>query len=274
LRYIPGGLRNHSSEHGGVRIRGSPQHFNSYIDLVNADAVYPGGVRKYITDVLYYDEAELARLGAPVDFISNFGTSLNLVFEGDSLTAALSSSYPEYLRQLLAGSYVTKVSNLGQGGEGISQILDSAETNAIDACIDSRFTKNIAVLWIGTNSLPGTDVETEIAALLAGTDTWCSGRLAAGFDHCVVLSLTPSANLAQGANHEEARLAYNVLLRSNYTEFADALVDIGADPIMGDYAQANSGPNFYYDSSKVHHSRGGWEIIASLVNTAILELAA
>ncbi len=260
-------------------MRGIPKMYNhqdDYANMCGLGGVYKADAIYRLNKLLYANNTtELTRLGIYTRkaFYDRCGTSINLAFEGDSLTDPIYSGYAMHVWAGLLNSnnIVHGLSNGAIGGENVDQIMQAAETAEIDGFVSSSVTHNIAVLWIGTNNLPGTDIPTETQHLYDCIHTWCDDRHTAGYSKIIVNTLTPSANILQGANHENARLAFNAMLLADY-HFCDAVADIGADSIMGDYAQATSAPNAYYDATKVHHTAAGQVIDASYVTAAILEV--
>lgn len=95
--------------------------------------------------------------------------------------------------------------------------------------------------------------------------TYCVTRRTAGF-RVVVLSVLPCS---APVTFEASRLAYNALLRDTWPEFADGLVDIAADPRIGD-----SGDNLdqqFYRSDALHPGNAGCAVMADIAAPVLEE---
>ena len=106
------------------------------------------------------------------------------------------------------------------------------------------------------------DVVTTHAAL----QQYCLARRAVGF-RVVIVTLLPRSD---PDGFEAARLAYNQLLRDTWPSFADGIIDIAADPRIGD-----SGDNrdlLFYNKDAVHPNAAGYAVIGSVSAPVILGL--
>jgi hypothetical protein len=196
-------------------------------------------------------------------------SSAIIVFEGDSLTVGAFSTDPyddQLLRDWLAPSYDVAGHNVAGSGEKIiDDMLDDVAVT--DAYYNASKAHNIAILWAGTNDL-GTDNDTA-ENVYAGLSTWCLGRQQAGFQ---VLICTLTANRHGYVGVDDAELdsriqAVNTLLRANWQNFADGLVDVGADSILGSYTLAATDRVYWTDG--LHLTAAGDLIVARLVKNAI-----
>ena len=88
--------------------------------------------------------------------------------------------------------------------------------------------------------------------------TYCSERRAAGF-RVVVLTVLPSSG---PVTFEATRLAFDAMLRANWSKFADGLADIAADDRIGDTGD-NLDPKFYL-SDGLHLTNAGNAVMASV----------
>jgi lysophospholipase L1-like esterase len=73
--------------------------------------------------------------------------------------------------------------------------------------------------------------------------------------------------LPRGPTYEATRSTYNGLIRANWRQFADVLVDVAADPNIG-VAGANSNTT-YFDPDAIHLNNTGYAIVATLVKATL-----
>jgi lysophospholipase L1-like esterase len=188
---------------------------------------------------------------------------VNLVFDGDSLTWGHSSKGGQtYPRQTAEGIYAT-VYNFGVSGQGSSAMLADAVTQ-VDAVYEAG-KQNFVLAMIGTNDiLTGGAPSTTYNNIKAYHD----GRRAAGFK-TLAFTITPRTGGTDDAGHNTRRLAVNDLIRANWTTFADALVDVASDPIVGNLANTT---NTTYFSDQTHFTNAGYAIIAKLARAELRKL--
>lgn len=188
-----------------------------------------------------------------------------VVFDGNSLTA---STYPDnQLLHYLLPSANYDIVNVAVAGQTTLDMIADAATE-IDALYSAQtYNDNILVAWEGTNHM----------ALLGATATaaytsmaeYCLARKTAGWK-VVVLSGTPRQSSGGGVEFEAKRQEYNDMLRGSWHSFADAFVDIGADPYIG-VAGSETNTLYYYDT--VHLTSAGYHIVADAVSDAIIGIA-
>ncbi len=163
-------------------------------------------------------------------------------------------AYPSIVSSMLG---FETVNDTAIAGWRIDQLVDSDSTNA-DPLIDPGKT-NVLCVFAGSN-----DFGNNFESLITISDdlrTYCSTRRSAGWDKIIVASMLPRDNIndMDYPNFESDRLAFNTWLRLHWTEFADGLVDIALDSIMGDVANIN---NTTYYADGVHPTVAGHAILA------------
>jgi len=201
-------------------------------------------------------------------FITAFAPSvtLNVVFDGNSLTAGLGGSRPysvNCIQSLVNAQYSVISSNFSVSGQTTTQMISDANSQ-IDGAYDSSKNYNIVVCWEGINDLY---FGVTITQAYNNIVNYCLGRKAKGFK-VVVVTLTPRQNVGTPANQEVNRLAVNALILQNWKTFADALADIGNNVPMGVFETCNN--SIYYASTDlVHFTDVGYNILAGIVTSAI-----
>ena len=186
----------------------------------------------------------------------------NIVFPGDSISFGV-GAYNQTLQQQMAPLLVKpcNVWNMSEGG----RTLDDMTTNIAARLALTKRTgaKNICVVWGGTNNIKNGETA---AATYAKLLTLCALVRAAGYI-CIVLTADPRTDWALDA----VRLAYNTLMRDNWATFADAIVDVGADPTTGPNAAASDTALF---ADGIHRTPLGYAYgapaVASAVNSFLL----
>jgi lysophospholipase L1-like esterase len=183
---------------------------------------------------------------------------VNIVFDGDSITFGTGAT---------GGlNYVADASN---GLDGRATIYDTgigAQTMAsmlsVATDVDSELKTgplNICSAWGGTNDLYfGATAADTYASIVA----YHQARKAAGWDKTIAYTITPRSDGGTPVGFEAARQALNALIVAGWATFADALVDIGNDAVMG-AAGANTDATLYMDG--VHPTNKGHALIAGLV---------
>jgi lysophospholipase L1-like esterase len=192
--------------------------------------------------------------------------TLNIVFDGNSLTAGVGGSQPysiNCVQSLINSQYSVISSNFGVSGQTTVQMISDANSQ-IDGAYDPSKNYNIVVCWEGINDLYFGATITQAYNNLV---TYCLGRKAKGYK-VVICTLTPRQNTGTPANQETNRLAVNQLILTNWKTFADAVANIGDNIPMGLYASCTN--SIYYSSSDlVHFTDVGYNIMAGIASTAI-----
>jgi len=192
-----------------------------------------------------------ARYAVPATYASR------LVFDGDSLTEGYMStdgfSYPNQAALLLPGY---EMYNCGVSSKTLAQMVSTAPT-VVDPLRDATKTRNVCVIWGGTNDLyvSGATVDATYSSLL----TYCAARRAAGWRVVVATMLQRSAPQTV----EDKRLDYNNRIRAGWQSFADALADFAADARLSNCA------NGAYFSDGTHLTNLGYGVAAAIAAPAI-----
>lgn len=201
--------------------------------------------------------------GKPTTPLIAFAGGSNMYGQGVARTETL----PAQTIALLAPTEYDAV-NLGVSGQTIDQ-LNVLAPRTIDPLFAASRSKNIVVLLAGSNELVGgTSVEETFGRIVA----LCQTRRSAGFK-VVMLTILPRTGLLQKATKEDfetARQGLNASMRKNMATFADALVDVAADPMIG--AAGATASMEFYQSDGVHLTPKGHGIAAGIVKAAILTL--
>jgi lysophospholipase L1-like esterase len=192
-----------------------------------------------------------------------------ICFDGDSLTfgyqVALDSLYPVKLLQTLGVPW--KGRNFAKSGFRVDQ-LSSDAASRVDTYYSSGLSKNILVFLGGINDILQNGTTGNSAATIHGLiNTYCTNRRAAGWK--VAVCTIPSGRNYSTApgNFETYRTTINSSIVSNWSSYADVLVDLAADSRIG---SADSGNDTnYFQADKLHWNAGGCTVVSGLVNSAI-----
>jgi lysophospholipase L1-like esterase len=183
---------------------------------------------------------------------------LSVIFDGDSLTSGgedRTGTYPALTVALLAaqGVPVDIVTNLGAPGQTTAQMAaDAAEQ--VDSLFQASIPDQLVVAWAGTNDIAFSEPGNPFERLAA----YSQARRAAGFK-VIVLTMLPRE---RGSN-EDKRVAFNERVRAEWATFADALVDVAADPRIGDLG--DEADKTYYVGDLTHLNDVGNGVVAELV---------
>ncbi len=202
-------------------------------------------------------------------------TNAIIIFDGNSLTnSGLEGGYgagPKYPEAVQAmAPWTTNGAtfyNFGVGGQTTQAMINDATTQ-IDPLFDADVTC-VVVAWEIGNDI---HFNGDATAAFNRFKSYCQARQTVGFK-VVVLNVTPrdlSPDLTPAgdtyAQWWTKAQAANALLAAQWTDFADAFVDLAADSRLDDPLDTT----YYFD--KVHHNGTGRGVIAQLVNPEILSL--
>jgi lysophospholipase L1-like esterase len=129
----------------------------------------------------------------------------------------------------------------------------------------STRTKNIVVIWGGTNDLAG---GATAAATFANLQTYVNARLAVGWSVVIVTCIDRG-----DVNINVPRAAYNALIAGAYSGGAVprvVIADAAANANIG--ANGASSNATFFRADKVHLQPAGYAIVAPLVATAVQSL--
>jgi lysophospholipase L1-like esterase len=190
----------------------------------------------------------------------------NVVFDGDSLTAGSTASDP-YPSQLMRGFHsVVRWVNLGIGGQRLQDMLARASWQ-VDPLYRPDLGQNAVVVWGGTNDMR--HWAHPPAVVYSQLREYCLGRRAAGYT-VLVLTMLPRSDGAFPSSLEADRQTLNRLIRATWPGFADALVDVGADPLVGmGHSELDTR---LFNSDRVHLNNTGLSVIAGRVGQVLTEL--
>lgn len=190
---------------------------------------------------------------------SNF---YNLIFDGDSLTAF--EGYVTIVRviQTEKGDTLTVV-NYAVPGQDILMMISDAPTQ-VDTPTNKNKPLNILSCWAGTNHI---GFNRALGSTTHDTlKSYCQARRAYGFK---VMVTTCLPRLDFDTSQEAQRTIFNNLIRTEWASYADALVDVASDPIMG--AVATTSNKLYY-ADGIHFGSSGSDRLAPYFVTAIEKL--
>jgi lysophospholipase L1-like esterase len=192
----------------------------------------------------------------------------NIVFDGDSLTAGSTATDP-YPSQLMRGFHSdVKWVNLGIGGQRVQDMLANASSK-VDPLYGAERGQNVVVIWGGTNDIrhwahpPG--------VVYSQLREYCLGRRAAGYT-VVVLTMLPRTDGVIPEGLEADRQAFNRMIRATWPGFADALVDVGCDRLIG--LPGCERDTRLFSPDLVHLNNTGLSIVAGRVNQILSMLDA
>lgn len=199
----------------------------------------------------------------------------SIVFEGDSITAGVlvtvAQTFPVLLGKRTLASW--NIRNGAVSGSTTTTITQSSRPANNLAFLAESSTKALA-LWIGTNDL---SLTTDTPAVVFGRlTTYINARKAEGFNKIALYTTMPInaadptlAALSGTATHETRRLVYNQLIRDSVGTLANAVVDVGAHPILGNVANTTN-PTWFPDG--IHLSAAAYEIVANLSTPVLTAL--
>ena len=205
-----------------------------------------------------------------------------MVADGNSLTSGMGSTggltYPAQLVTLLIDAVTPQVfatptvTTYGVSGQTTPQMTADAVAQIDSLVFPSdavAVSDNVLLAWEGTNDLfvNGASAATAYANLV----TYCTARRAAGWK-VIIGTLLPRADVGTPATFEADRQTVNTLLRQHWREFADALMDVGADPYIGQAGQTTNAT--YYAADLVHMTNAGYARVAAIAKDSYLRIAA
>jgi hypothetical protein len=186
-----------------------------------------------------------------------------VVWDGGSIIAGHGAD-PGYEFPVQTLAMVPRVCTSYVSSTGSAKIADMVSQGPVevDARYDAHADLNLCLILAG-----GGDFRkgASAATVYDGLRTYCLARRAAGF-RVLVLTVLPSN---RPETFEATRLAYNAMVRDGWDEFADGLVDIAADPRIGD-----DGDNLdrqFYHADQVHLTDAGNAVMASVAAPVLCE---
>ena len=147
------------------------------------------------------------------------------------------------------------------GGAKIADMLAEAPVD-----VDARYVVdadlNVCLLQPGGSDLRSGRSAADVYGSLR---EYCIARRAAGF-RVLVVTLLPSHRTD---TFEESRLAYNAMVRDGWRGFADGLVDIAADPRIGDTGDEYD--EQFYLKDQLHLNNAGNMVMAAVAAPVLFE---
>jgi hypothetical protein len=195
------------------------------------------------------------------------GLPFNLiVFDGNSITEGAGLGVSGIFPSQVVSNYYPGATHwfkkvLAVGGDTTSNMILRARST--DRYYHPRNSTNILCAWEVSNEL-AFGVSTNAA--YSNYVYYCSQRKATGWK---VLAFTVMPRQNGGATFETDRLNVNTLIRSNYLNFADSLVDVATNGFLGCTLCADT--NTYFNGG-THLTAAGHTIVANLVTNAIDKL--
>jgi lysophospholipase L1-like esterase len=186
-----------------------------------------------------------------------------VVLDGNSLTAgngvaSQANNYPSQLTSLRR--YGQRTVNLGVPS------ATTAQRRAANSTAAQFEAGAIAVLWEGTNSLY---FGASTATTISDYSGWCTDVRAQGFK-VVAVTVLPRSDGGTPASFETDRQTVNTSIRANWSTYADALADVGADMTIGEALDSDN--TTYYNGDKVHMIDAGYAIVAGIIEDAVTSL--
>lgn len=208
-----------------------------------------------IRDTFHSWKAVSAREGGPPFGVA---TQTALFFEGDSRSIAWTYTCPfQYFRQrtnpIFGNNWATS------GYDTLGMISRGA---VIDRCLPADMTGRNFVLivdMIGANDIgricPVAADAAEVAdTFLTRLADYCAARKAAGWSKVAVPTLLQADWGSYQAMGDAARALINAELRTNWVgTHCDAIVDYGADSIMGIDGSSAAHPTYWHEASMATH---------------------
>ena len=221
--------------------------------------------------VIYPDDLSDADAAQAIEYLMEahgiVETSGVIVVEGDSIAAGHSIG----TSVVYTAKNRTLTNYLACANPGM-EVYSTAVTSSAVATAVARVSNhvaprykpgalNIMCLNIGTNNTT-TGLETA-AETLDLVRAYCLTLKGLGFK--VIIATQIARNDSEGTLRDE----YNDLLRAQYTQFADALADPAADPIL-----LNFGNTTYFNGDGIHLNETGTGVLATHFNAAISQVEA
>lgn len=201
------------------------------------------------------------------------------------------ADFPDQLQGFLrANGMLWDFQNVGVTGDTTTQLIVSSAAGAGTGVANGRLTRwfnmgraaNACFFWEITNDLSNTvdGVGNNPVAAFNNVVTYCQTRQAEGY---ITIVFTCLPRNVAGLNFEQNRLDVNAAIRqlflaggttvinsNTYTAasgFASALVDVGADPTIGQTGQYTNAT--YYAADGIHLTPAGYAIVVNYATIAI-----
>ena len=185
-------------------------------------------------------------------------SNLNIVFEGDSLTAwgqqpSLVNNVSVQFEALQPAATVTNVAEAGQRTEHI----EAEASGEVDPLLHGSKV-NVLVCLMGTNDW---NIGRTAAATYEDFEDFWQARVSAGWDVCICVTLPDASIVSEATNF---RADYNSMIAAGYAGLGLHLLDLAADSRFSNHANTT-----YYWNDGVHLMDAATAAFASLVEDAI-----
>jgi lysophospholipase L1-like esterase len=183
-----------------------------------------------------------------------------IVAVGDSITEGIGVTNSYATSAVLTGLNDTyTIDKLGQPGITASAVQGYCETQYVTS-VASGAAKNIISVFLGTNDAGSNAPATTLANLAAICRTLRAQTVGA---NTKILVMTMLSRTGVDAFHD----SYNTLIRAQWQQFSDGLVDFAANPLYGaDGAYANT---TYFQADGIHPTQTGQNTLGLMYQTAI-----
>ncbi|HXB12189.1 MAG TPA: SGNH/GDSL hydrolase family protein, partial [Bacteroidia bacterium] len=270
--YNPPGASAGVQTTGNFQIGGiTGNHFGQNPSFLQGKIYYVAIYNRVLTsaeiaaNVQYINNAMSARNIVPsltAPNISPANTNQVVVVDGDSITEGagfgVATPYPGLLT--LSEPATNNISNMGVQGLTMAQLRTGASL-AVDPFYQVA-TQATVVVWGGTNDI-AINGRTGIQ-IISDLSTYCKARRAIGWK-CIPVTMVSRTGFDTGKN------SYNTLIRQNWSEFADGLADVAADPSLG--ADGASTNTLYIQAGGVHPTQNShYNEITPIIQRAINRL--
>lgn len=193
-----------------------------------------------------------------------------VVFDGNSLFQSRYGALPlpNYVWGFMAPPAALAMKNVAIGGQTTADMLSH-----VDAVVDRLAVPgqlNVVVAWGQSNDLYfGASADTTLARMAR----YAAGRRAKGFT-IVTMTVLPRADQGLASGFELERQRVNAALRaSDHLAYADLVVDIAADPVIGS-AGAEFNTSLFQSVDRVHFTDGGASYVATRLAPPLSRLLA
>lgn len=188
-----------------------------------------------------------------------------VVYVGDSLTYGVNEAdypYNHYITLPTWNGFPFEETNIGVGGLTVYQ-MKARMAQYHNVLYHQKSPLNISVILGGVNDLAianGAHSPQELYSVMA---EFCKHAKQLGW-RVVVMTMISGDNGPE--NFDTSKNIYNGLLCSTWTDFADLLIDLAAEPNLGaDGAYANA--TYFHDG--VHLTNTGYALVGSIVEEAL-----
>jgi lysophospholipase L1-like esterase len=192
----------------------------------------------------------------------------NLIFAGDSQMTWGTNTSQYILRNKVPFPHYDTIAISGEYASNLA----TSEAPQADALYKSSARNNWIILWAGTNDIwSGGAISTTGRTTANYLWAFCDARRAVGYK-VLVVTMNPRGNHTTvysptWANKEQWRQNYNTIIRNEWTDHADLMVDAAL------YAETNWGTypaeNTTYIGDTVHCTAAGGAAIAQLIVDAL-----